>query len=60
MSKRQRRTYSKEFKQQMVDLYNAGKPRAEIVREYELPPPQLLINGSNKPIQQDHSKKKTT
>ncbi len=38
MSKRQRRTYSKEFKQQMVDLYNAGKPRAEIVREYELPP----------------------
>ena len=38
MSKRQRRTYSKEFKQQMVDLYNAGKPRAEIVREYELTP----------------------
>ena len=22
----------------MVDLYNAGKPRAEIVREYELTP----------------------
>ena len=38
MTKRQRRTYSKEFKQQMVDLYNAGKPRAEIVREYELTP----------------------
>ncbi|HAQ3764136.1 TPA: transposase, partial [Enterococcus faecium] len=38
MSKRQRRTYSKEFKQQIVDLYLAGKPRAEIIREYELTP----------------------
>ena len=38
MSKRQRRTYSKEFKQQMVDLYNAGKSRAEIIRDYELTP----------------------
>lgn len=36
MSRRQRRTYSKEFKQQIVDLYLAGKPRAEIIREYEL------------------------
>ena len=38
MSKRQRRTYSKEFKQQVVDLYLAGKSRAEIIREYELTP----------------------
>ena len=38
MSKRQRRTYSKEFKQQMVDLYNAGKSRTDIIREYELTP----------------------
>ena len=36
MSRRQRRTYSKEFKQQIVDLYLAGKPRAEIIREYEV------------------------
>ena len=36
MSRRQRRTYSKEFKQQVVDLYPAGKPRAEIIRDYEL------------------------
>lgn len=34
--KRPRRTFSEEFKKQMVDLYNAGKPRAEIVREYDL------------------------
>ncbi|HAQ0801335.1 TPA: transposase, partial [Enterococcus faecium] len=26
MPRRQRRTYSKEFKQQIVDLYLAGKP----------------------------------
>jgi Transposase and inactivated derivatives len=38
MSKRQRRTYSTEFKQQMVDLYNAGKSRTELIREYELTP----------------------
>ena len=36
MSRRQRRTYSKEFKQHVVDLYLAGKPRVEIIREYEL------------------------
>ena len=36
MSRRQRRTYSKEFKQQVVDLYLAGKPRVEIIRDYEL------------------------
>lgn len=36
MSRRQRKTYSKEFKQQVVDLYLAGKPRAEIIRDYEL------------------------
>ncbi len=34
--KRPRRTFTEEFKKQMVDLYNAGKSRAEIVREYNL------------------------
>lgn len=38
MSKRQRRTYSNEFKQQIVALYNAGKSRAEIIQQYELTP----------------------
>ena len=33
---RERRTYSDEFKQKMVELYNSGKPRAELIREYEL------------------------
>lgn len=36
MSRRPRRTYTQEFKQQIVDLAKAGKPRAEIIREYEL------------------------
>lgn len=34
--KRARRNYSEEFKIQMVQLYNTGKPRAEIIREYDL------------------------
>ena len=38
MSKRERRTYTKEFKQQIIDLHNAGKTRAEIIREYDLTP----------------------
>ena len=34
--KRLRRTFTEKFKKQIVDLYNAGKPRAEIVKEYGL------------------------
>lgn len=34
--KRTRRNYSEDFKNQMVQLYNAGKPRAQIIREYDL------------------------
>ena len=33
---RERRNYSDEFKQKIVELYNSGKPRAELIREYEL------------------------
>lgn len=36
--KRQRRSFNDEFKQQIVQLYNAGKPRSEICREYDLIP----------------------
>lgn len=39
--RKERRTFTKEFKQQMVELYNAGKPRVEIIREYELTPSAL-------------------
>lgn len=34
--KRKRRTFTTEFKQQMVQLYESGKPRADILREYDL------------------------
>ena len=34
-NKRERRTHSEEFKQQIVQLYNIGKPKAEICREYD-------------------------
>jgi len=34
--KRKRTYYTEDFKRQMVQLYNSGKPRAEIIREYEI------------------------
>ena len=34
--RRDRRTFSEEFKKQMAQLYNSGKPRADIIREYDL------------------------
>ena len=38
---RQRKTYTAEFKLQMVKLYENGKPRAEIAKEYGLTPSAL-------------------
>lgn len=37
-SKPPRRTFTEEFKQQLVQLYNSGKARATIIEEYKLPP----------------------
>jgi len=34
--RRERRTYTEAFKKQLVGLYNAGKSRTDIVREYDL------------------------
>lgn len=36
MAKRKRRTFTKEFKEQIVQLHASGKPRGEIIKEYEL------------------------
>lgn len=36
MAKQARRTFTSEFKKQMVQLYENGKSRAAIVEEYEL------------------------
>ena len=36
-----RRSFSSEFKLQMVRLYENGKPRNEIIREYDLTPSAL-------------------
>jgi transposase len=38
MAKRQRRTYTDEFKAQMVKLYESGKSKNEIISEYDLTP----------------------
>lgn len=39
--KRERRTFTPEFKTQMVKLYENGKPRKDIISEYDLTPSAL-------------------
>jgi transposase len=39
--KRAKRVYTEEFKNQLVQLYNNGKPKSEIIREYDLTPSAL-------------------
>jgi transposase len=41
MAKKERRTFTPEFKQQIVQLYLNGKPRKDIIREYDLTPSSL-------------------
>ena len=36
--RRERRNYTEDFKKQVVSLYNNGKSRSEIIREYDLTP----------------------
>ncbi len=38
MTKRERRTYTPEFKEQMVKLFESGKPKKDIMAEYDLTP----------------------
>jgi transposase len=38
MTKRKRRTFTNEFKEQIVRLHESGKPRSEIIKEYDLTP----------------------
>ena len=38
MTKRERRTYTPEFKEQMVKLYESGKSKSDIISEYDLTP----------------------
>ena len=41
MTKKERRTFTAEFKEQIVQLYQNGKPRKDIIREYDLTPSSL-------------------
>lgn len=36
MTKRERRTYPEEFKEQMIKLYESGKPKKDIISEYDI------------------------
>ena len=38
MTRRTKREFTDAFKQQMIQLYNSGKPRSEIIKEYDLTP----------------------
>ncbi|MFC3928179.1 IS3 family transposase [Streptococcus caprae] len=38
MSRKIRRHFTDEFKQQIVDLHNAGRKRSELIKEYDLTP----------------------
>lgn len=40
-TKRPRRSFTQEFKKQMVDLYRSGKSQTDIVKEYDLTPTSL-------------------
>lgn len=50
MTKRKRRSFTKEFKEQIVQLYASGKPRSEIIKEY-----QLTASSFDKWVQQHQS-----
>lgn len=38
MSRKVRRHLTDDFKQEIVDLYNAGRKRSSLIKEYELTP----------------------
>lgn len=50
MTKRERRTFTPEFKKQMVQLYQNGKTKRSIIDEYDLTPSSL-----DRWIQQDET-----
>ena len=57
MSRKIRRHFTDDFKQQIVDLHNAGMKRNELIKEYELTPStfdkwirQAKLTGSFKSV----------
>ena len=50
--RRERRNYTEDFKKQVVNLYNNGKSRSEIIREYDLTP--SAFNNWIKPVSYTH------
>ena len=41
MSRKIRRCFTDDFKEQIVDLHNAGRKRSELIKEYDLTPSTL-------------------
>lgn len=57
MSRKIRRYFTDDFKQQIVDLHNVGRKRSELIKEYDLTPStfdkwvkQARITGSFKTV----------
>ena len=40
-AKKERKTYTPQFKEQIVQLFNSGKRKADLIREYDLTPSAL-------------------
>ena len=57
--RRERREFSEEFKQQLVGLYNSGKPRGEIIRNTILWVLRLT-GGSRGSTRQDQAMRRIT
>ncbi|BBE40483.1 transposase [Streptococcus dysgalactiae] len=51
MSRKVRRHFTDDFKQQIVALHNAGKKRSELIREYDLTPLNLQTSQNNRLFQ---------
>jgi transposase len=51
MTKRKRRTFSKEFKEQIVQLHASGKPGADVIKEYGLTPSSFEEKENRTPEQ---------
>ena len=44
MSSKKSRTYSEDFKKQMVSLYESGKSPSKLIEEYDLSPASIYIS----------------
>ena len=59
-TKKKRKTFSEQFKKQIVDLYNCGKSVSELSRDYEIGQSTISRKGQTHQYHRFHKRKKTT